>query len=48
MLDNKTQPVGRGIFSLAEGVRARLTLLNLKMKCLLNGKEFYYVIASSY
>ncbi|HQV62564.1 MAG TPA: response regulator [Anaerolineales bacterium] len=27
MLDNKTQPVGRGIFSLAEGVRARLTLL---------------------
>jgi pilus assembly protein CpaE len=27
MLDNKSQPVGRGIFSLAEGVRARLTLL---------------------
>ena len=27
MLDNKSQPVGRGIFSLAETVRARLTLL---------------------
>ena len=27
MLDNKSQPVGRGIFSLAEVVRARLTLL---------------------
>jgi pilus assembly protein CpaE len=27
MLDNKSQPVGRGIFSLAEAVRARLTLL---------------------
>ncbi len=27
MLDNKTQPVGRGIFSLAEAVRARLTTL---------------------
>lgn len=27
MLDNKAQPVGRGIFSLAEAVRARLTAL---------------------
>lgn len=27
MLDNKSQPVGRGIFSLAEAVRARLTTL---------------------
>ncbi len=27
MLDNKSQPVGRGIFSLAETVRARLALL---------------------
>ncbi|MBV5331726.1 response regulator, partial [bacterium] len=27
MLDNKAQPVGRGIFSLAEAVRARLTTL---------------------
>jgi pilus assembly protein CpaE len=27
MLDNKSQPVGRGIFSLAEAVRARLTAL---------------------
>ncbi|MBI5354385.1 MAG: response regulator [Chloroflexi bacterium] len=27
MLDNKSQPVGRGILSLAEAVRARLTLL---------------------
>jgi pilus assembly protein CpaE len=27
MLENKSQPVGRGIFSLAEMVRARLTLL---------------------
>ena len=27
MLDNKSQPVGRGIFSLAESVRSRLTLL---------------------
>jgi len=27
MLDNKSQPVGRGILSLAETVRARLTLL---------------------
>ncbi len=27
MLDNKTQPVGRGIFSLAEAVRARLATL---------------------
>jgi len=28
MLDNKAQPVGRGIFSLAEAVRARLTTLD--------------------
>jgi pilus assembly protein CpaE len=27
MIDNKSQPVGKGIFSLAEAVRARLTLL---------------------
>jgi len=27
ILDNKSQPVGRGIFSLAETIRARLTLL---------------------
>jgi pilus assembly protein CpaE len=27
MLDNKSQPVGRGIFSLAEAVRARLATL---------------------
>ncbi len=27
MLDNKSQPVGRGIFSLAEAVRARLAAL---------------------
>jgi pilus assembly protein CpaE len=27
MLDNKAQPVGRGIFSLAEAVRARLSTL---------------------
>lgn len=27
MLDNKAQPVGRGIFSLAEAIRARLTAL---------------------
>jgi pilus assembly protein CpaE len=27
MLDNKAQPIGRGIFALAESVRARLTAL---------------------
>jgi pilus assembly protein CpaE len=27
MLDNRTQPVGKGIFSLAEAIRARLTVL---------------------
>jgi pilus assembly protein CpaE len=30
MLDNKSQPVARGIFSLAEAVRARLTVLDSK------------------
>lgn len=30
MLDNKSQPVARGIFSLAEAVRARLTALETK------------------
>jgi hypothetical protein len=27
MLDNKSQPIGRGILSLAEAVRARITAL---------------------
>jgi pilus assembly protein CpaE len=30
MLDNKSQPVARGIFSLAEAVRARLMVLDSK------------------
>jgi pilus assembly protein CpaE len=39
MLDNKSQPVGRGIFSLAEAVRARLTTLELESENEVSGKR---------
>ena len=37
MMDNKSQPVGRGIFSLAEAVRARLASLDSEVA--LTGKR---------